>query len=57
MLAVATDEDHIHFLVQLVLTYSITQLVTIIRSLTVREVFKSAFMLKSSCLNKQLTRF
>ena len=39
-LEMGTDEDHIHFLVQSVPTYSITKLVTMIKSLTAREVFK-----------------
>lgn len=39
-LEIGTDEDHIHFLVQLVPTYSIIKLVTMIKSLTAREVFK-----------------
>ncbi len=39
-LEIGTDEDHIHFLVQSVPTYSITKLVTMIKSLTAREVFK-----------------
>jgi REP element-mobilizing transposase RayT len=39
-LEIGTDEDHIQFLVQSVPTYSITKLVTMIKSLTAREVFK-----------------
>ncbi|WP_282435337.1 IS200/IS605 family transposase [Pseudoalteromonas arctica] len=39
-LEIGTDEDHIHFLVQSVPTYSITKLVTMIKSLTAREIFK-----------------
>ncbi|OUS67598.1 IS200/IS605 family transposase [Pseudoalteromonas sp. A601] len=39
-LEIGTDEDHIHFLVQSVPSYSITKLVTMIKSLTAREVFK-----------------
>ena len=38
-LEIGTDEDHIHFLVQSVPGYSVTRLVTIIRSLSAREVF------------------
>ena len=34
------DKDHVHFLVQSVPTYSVTKLVTMIKSLTAREVFK-----------------
>lgn len=39
-LEIGTDEDHIHFLVQSIPTCSITKLVMMIKSLTVREVFK-----------------
>ena len=37
---IGTDKDHVHFLVQTVPRYSVTKLVTIIKSLTAREVFK-----------------
>ena len=39
-LEIGTDKDHVHFLVQSVPTYSVTKLVTMIKSLTAREVFK-----------------
>ena len=39
-LEIGTDNDHIHFLVQSVPTYSVTKIVTMIKSLTAREVFK-----------------
>jgi len=39
-LEIGTDKDHVHFLVQSVLTYSVTKLVTILKSLTAREVFR-----------------
>lgn len=37
---IGVDRDHVHFLVQSVPTYSVTKLVTMIKSLTAREVFK-----------------
>lgn len=37
---IGTDKDHVHFLVQSVSTYSVTRLVTLIKSLTAREVFR-----------------
>ena len=37
---IGTDNDHVHFLVQSVPTYSPTQVVRIIKSLTAREIFK-----------------
>ena len=39
-LEIGTDEDHVHFLVQSVPTYSVTKVVTMIKSLTAREVFR-----------------
>ena len=39
-LEIGTDKDHVHFLVQSVPTYSVTRVVTLIKSLTAREVFK-----------------
>jgi putative transposase len=39
-LEIGTDEDHVHFLVQSVPTYNVTKIVTMIKSLTAREVFK-----------------
>jgi REP element-mobilizing transposase RayT len=39
-LEIGTDKDHVHFLVQSVPTYSVRKLVTMIKSLTAREVFK-----------------
>ena len=39
-LEIGTDKDHVHFLVQSVPTYSVTKLVTMIKSLTAREIFK-----------------
>ena len=39
-LEIGTDKDHVHFLVQSVPAYSVTKIVTMIKSLTAREVFK-----------------
>ena len=39
-LEIGTDGDHVHFLVQSVPTYSPTKIITILKSLTAREVFK-----------------
>ena len=39
-LEIGTDKDHVHFLVQSVPAYSVTKLVTIIKSLTAREIFR-----------------
>ena len=39
-LEIGTDENHVHFLVQSVPTYSVTKIVTMIKSITAREIFK-----------------
>jgi len=39
-LEMGTDEDHVHFLVQSVPTYNVSKIVTMIKSLTAREVFR-----------------
>jgi REP element-mobilizing transposase RayT len=39
-LEIGSDKDHVHFLVQSVPTYSITKIVTMIKSISAREVFK-----------------
>ena len=38
-LEIGTDKNHVHFLVQSVPTYSPTKIITMIKSLTAREVF------------------
>ena len=37
---IGTDEDHVHFLVQSVPAYSVTKIVTMIKSLSAREIFR-----------------
>ena len=37
-LEIGTDDDHVHFLVQSVSTYSPTKIVTIIKSITAKEI-------------------
>ena len=39
-LEIGTDNDHVHFLVQSVPTYSPTKIVTLIKSITAREIFR-----------------
>jgi REP element-mobilizing transposase RayT len=39
-LEIGTDQDHVHFLVQSVPTYSVTRLVMLIKSITAWEVFR-----------------
>ena len=38
-LEIGTDKDHVHFLPQSTPTYSVTKIVTIIKSVTARKVF------------------
>jgi REP element-mobilizing transposase RayT len=45
---IGTDKDHVHFLVQSVPTYSVTKIVTMLKSLTAREVFKRCPVVKKS---------
>ena len=39
-LEIGTDQDHVHFLVQSVPTYSVTKVVRTLKSVTAREIFK-----------------
>ena len=39
-LEIGTDKDHVHFLVQSVPTYSVTKIVTMIKSISAREVLR-----------------
>jgi REP element-mobilizing transposase RayT len=41
-LEIGTDNDHVHFLVQSVPTYSVTKIVTMIKSIVAREVFRQS---------------
>ena len=45
-LEIGSDEDHIHFLVQSVPLYSVTKIVTLVKSLTAREVLGSCPQVK-----------
>lgn len=39
-LEIGTDKDHVHFLVQSIPTYNVTKIVTMIKSITARQIFK-----------------
>jgi len=45
-LEIGTDADHVHFLVQSVPTYAVTKIVTMVKSLTAREVFRQSPQVK-----------
>lgn len=46
-LEIGTDKDHVHFLVQSVPTYPVTKIVSTIKSLTAREIFKRCPQVKT----------
>jgi len=46
-LEIGTDKDHVHFLVQSVPSYSVTKVVTMVKSLTAREIFKRCPQVKN----------
>ena len=45
-LEIGTDKDHVHFLIQSVPTYSVTKIVTLLKSLTAREIFRQCPQVK-----------
>ena len=45
-LEIGTDKDHVYFLVQSVPTYTVTRIVTLLKSLTAREIFKRCPQMK-----------
>jgi len=47
-LEIGTDKDHVHFLVQSTPTYSVTKIVTMIKSLTAREIFSPCPQVKKN---------
>lgn len=53
-LEIGADQDHVHFLVQSVPTYSVTKIVTMIKSLTAREIFKRCPQVKKQLWGGEL---
>ena len=45
-LEIGSDKDHVHFLVQSVPTYAVTKIVTVLKSLTAREIFRRCRQVK-----------
>ena len=39
-LEIGTDNNHVHFLVQSIPTYSATKIITVVKSITAREIFR-----------------
>ncbi len=52
---IGVDKDHVHFLIQSVLTYSVTKLVRMLKSLTAREVFKQCPQVKQQLWGGELS--
>ena len=50
-LEIGTDDDHVHFLLQSVPTYSPTRIMTILKSITAREVFRRCPHVKKQLWN------
>ena len=46
VLEIGTDKDHVHFLVQSVPTYPVIRIVTLLKSLTAREIFRRCLQVK-----------
>jgi REP element-mobilizing transposase RayT len=40
-LEIGTDSNHVHFLIQSVLMYSATKIITVVKSITAKEIFKT----------------
>ena|SRR3989338_10876932 len=51
---IGTDHDHVHFLIQSVPTYSPTKIVTIVKSLIAKQIFRSAPQVKKQLWGGQL---
>ena len=49
-LEIGTDKDHVHFLVQSVPTYAVTKIVTLVKSLTDREIIQRCLQVKKLLL-------
>ena len=43
---IGTDKEQVHFLVQLVPRYSVTKIVTMLKSITAKEIFKRCAQVK-----------
>ena len=53
-LEIGTDKNHVHFLVQAVPGYSVTKVVTIIKSLTAKEIFRRVPQVKEQLWGGEL---
>jgi REP element-mobilizing transposase RayT len=53
-LEIGSDKDHVHFLIQSVPIYSVTKIVTIIKSISAREVFRRCPQVKKQLWGGEL---
>ena len=53
-LEIGTDNDHVHFLIQSVPVYSPTKIVTLVKSITAREVFRQTPEVKKTTLGRRI---
>ncbi len=53
-LEIGTDKDHVHYFVQSVQTYSVTKIVTMIKSISAREVFRCCPKVKKLLLGGEM---
>jgi REP element-mobilizing transposase RayT len=53
-LEIGTDEDHVHFLIQSIPRYCVTKIVTIIKSITAREVFQRCPYVRKQLLGGEI---
>ncbi len=51
---IGTDKDHVHFLVQSVPTYDVRKIVTIIKSLTAREIFRDCHSSEEAIVGRRV---
>ena len=53
-LEIGTDKDHVHFLVHSVPTHTVTKIVTLLKSLTAREIFRRCPQVKKKLWRGEL---
>ena len=53
-LEIGTDGDHVHFLIQSVPKYSVTQIVKIIKSITARQIFLQFPQIKKRTMGRRI---
>ena len=54
---IGTDKDHVHFLIQSIPMWNVTKIVTTIKSITAREVFRQIPELKKNVGSQSLDKW